>query len=353
MKHFSLLRLYVVLTMGGVLGSAVTPPARFLPRIKLHCRRGLLVSTTTTTTNGLVTSIRGGDRSQAFPLSLLVRDVVATYACYWFMEQATDTWLDPAKACRKYGLSTNTLNVACHRKLATAYISSAVTMYGLLFQKCTRQTAVGAAAVVWMFEQRKARLSAEAEEIGRPVFPEYLVATIATLTAYGTLLDLRFSEPVMKISAALLLLNGVTFFFAPASACGLWRVPVFITVPVTDKKRYPEQLTSFNKAVFQHRYLGVALTFSGILQTILAWEGDIYQALGCGCGFLFSVNCWSYLMTTDFFNIMRSPRVSNTIRPEIDLKKFLSKYFFIIFNGVVCSVLLLCGRGAPTTPIER
>jgi hypothetical protein len=281
----------------------------------------------------------------------LARDLVAKYACYWFVEQSTATWLDPKRACQKYGLGTNALNVACHRKLATAYVASAAMMYGMLFQKCTRQTAIGAAAAAWMFEQRNARLYAEAEAIGRPVIAEYLVATIATLTAYGTLWDLRFSEPAMKVSAALLLLNGLAFFFAPASACRLWRIPIGVTAPVNNKKRYAEQVKSFNKAVFQHRYLGVALTFSGILQTILAWEGDIYQAIGYSVGFLFSVNCWSYLMTSDFFK--RPAKAQPLIRAKIGLKKFLSQHFFIIFNGVVSGVLLLCGTAAPAAPDHK
>jgi hypothetical protein len=344
MKHSALPLLCMLLAPGR---AVVTPAGRFQPRLMLERRRRLPV------TSAMITSIRGGDRPTVLrPTSLLVRDIVATYACYWFIEQSTATWLDPKRACQKYGLDSSPLNVACHRKLATAYVASAAIMYGMLFQKCTRQTAVGAAAVAWMFEQRKARLYAEAERIGRPVIAEYLVAALATVTAYGTLWDLRFSGPAMKISAALLFLNGSAFFFSPASACRLWRIPVGITVPASDKKRYAEQVKSFNQAVFQHRYLGVALTFSGILQTILAWEGDIYQAMGYSVGFLFAVNCWSYLMTSDFFTRPAKPlRVSASIPTKIDFRKLLSRHFFIIFNGVVCSVLLLCGTGAPTNSI--
>lgn len=286
-------------------------------------------------------SIRGGDAGR---FKLVAQEAVAKAACVFFMAQSSTTWLAPHRTCLKYGLTTTTLNVACNRKLATAYLASAVMMYGMLFQKCTRETAVGAAAVAWMMEQLKARLYYEAEEIGRPVIGEYVVAFLATATAYATLWEHQFAPMAMKTSAALIILNGIAFFASPSGMCKFWGIPVGITAPPSNKKLYSQQRKEYNETIFLHRYMGVALVFSGIMQAVLAWDGEIYQAIGYSYACLFLVNCWSFLKTSDFKRLARS---SLSVSSSFDLKKRLSKLFFPMFNAVVFSTLLLWGSPVP------
>ena len=306
--------------------------------------------------------IRGGDvddasaaaRNPLFPTteSFLIKaagafdpkDIVAKAACAFFMGQSTTAWLAPHRTCLKYGLSTSTLNVACNRKLATAYLGSVTTMYGMLFQKCSTSTAIGSAAVCWMAEQLKARLLYEAEDTGRPIWEEYLVGAAATLVAYATLLDVRFAPLASKVGSGLLLVNGLAFFVAPAEVCQLWQVPVQKTVvPANPKNRaqqqaMKQQVKEYNESIFLHRYMGVALVFSGILHTVLAWGGTIEEAIGCAFAFLFCVNCWSFLKTSDFKRLARSSLV---VSSTFDWKKRLSKLFFPVFNFVVTLTLLV------------
>jgi len=276
-------------------------------------------------------------------LAMLTKDVVAKAACVFFMGQSTTAWLAPHRTCLKYGLTTSVLNVACNRKLATAYLASAVLMYGMLFQKCTAHTAVGAAAVAWMMEQLKARLYYEAEDIGRPVWSEYAMGAAATLTAMATLWtgpkSAHLARLAIQSSSLLLLINGVLFFLAPAALCRFWKISAgIITSPDVDEEAYKEERKRYNETVFLHRYMGVAVIFSGIMQAVLGWGGDIYQAIGSAFGFLFMINCWSFLKTSDF---KRLARTSLSVSSRMDLKKKLSKLFFPMFNAVVSAVLLL------------
>ena len=86
------------------------------------------------------------------------------------------------------------------------------------------------------------------------------------------------------------------------------------------------------------------------MHAILAWGGEIYEAIGYSFGFLFLVNCWSFLKTSDFKRLARS---SFAVSSTFDLKKRLSKLFFPLFNAVVSSTLLVWGEKVPvpiTTP---
>jgi hypothetical protein len=280
--------------------------------------------------------IRGGH----LPFKLDPKDVVAKAACMFFMGQSTTAWLAPHRTCIKYGLTTSVLNVACNRKLATAYLSSAVMMYGMLFQHCTVDTAVGSGAVAWMFEQLRARLYYEAENIGRPVTGEYWIAFAATITAWATLWEPQHAPLAMKVSASLIIANGAAFFASPTLMCRIWSIPIGVTANPKNKEVYSRQVKEFNESFFLHRYMGVALVFSGILQAVLAWDGDIYYAIGCAYGFLFLVNCWSFLKTSDFKRLARS---SISVSSTFDFKKRLAKLFFPLFNAVVSATLLLRG----------
>ena len=291
-------------------------------------------------------SIRGGGGSSStasmLPFGLVLnKDLMAKVADLFFMGQASTAWLAPYRTCQKYGLSNKLINVATNRKLAAAYLGSAVLMYGLLFQKCTLNTAVGGAAVAWMMEQLKARLDYEAEKVGRPVIGEYLVAMCATLTAYATLYNTPWASLAIRISALLQLTAGLSFFLVPATMCKVWKVPVGISISPEDKKRlaeYKEQLKQYNEAVFLHRYMGVALVFAGILQTVLAWDGTVYKAIGSAYGFLFSINLWSFLKTSDF---KRLARTSATVQRKQRTRPRWSTLFFPAFNGIIATSLLL------------
>lgn len=292
--------------------------------------------------------VRGGG-SGLFPFRFVDRDFMAKAADIVFMGQASTAWLAPHRTCEKYGLSDRTLNVAANRKLATAYLGSAVLMYGVLFQKCTHNTAIGAAAVTWMMEQLRSRLLYEAEIIGKPVLNEYLIALCAVLTAYATLYNTPLAPLAIKISALLQLGNGLCFFAAPITVCKFWRVPIAVTATPQDRSLYPKQIKEFNETLFLHRYMGVALIFSGLLQAVLAWDGSIYQAIGSAYGFLFSINLWSFLKTSDFKRLARS---SAPVQKKQKTRPRWSALFFPAFNGVVASTLLLGGRTKPsTTPI--
>lgn len=289
-------------------------------------------------------SIRGGDAGR---FHLLPKEIMAKAACIFFIGQSTTAWLAPHRTCIKYGLTTSVLNVACNRKLATAYLASALIMYGMLFQKCTAQTAVGSAAVAWMGEQLRARLYHEAEEIGRPVSGEYWIALGATTTAWATLWQPQYATLAMKISSALLLANGMAFFASPSFMCKVWAIPVGITATPRNKQQYSQQVKEYNESVFLHRYMGVALVFNGILQAVLAWDGGIYEAIGYAYGYLFLINCWSFFKTSDFKRLARS---SLSVSSTFDLKKRMAKLFFPLFNAAVSGTLLIRGSQRIPTP---
>lgn len=281
-------------------------------------------------------AMRGGDTCTG-GLHFVPKELIGKAACLFFIGQSTTTWLAPHRTCIKYGLTTSVLNVACNRKLATAYLASAVIMYGILFQKCTVETAVGSAAVAWMAEQLNSRLYHEAEQIGRPVSGECWIALAATATAWATLWEPRFAPQAMKISAVLIIMNGAAFFASPSLMCKVWSIPLGITAKPGNKQLYSQEVKEYNETVFLHRYLGVALVFSGLLQAVLAWNGGIYQAIGYAYGFLFLVNCWSFLKTSDFKRLARS---SLSVSSTFDFKKRMAKWFFPVFNVVVSTTLL-------------
>ena len=206
-----------------------------------------------------------------------------------------------------------------------------------------------------MAEQLKARLYYEAEDIGRPVLGEYLIGAAATLTAYATLWDLRFAPLAAQGASGLLLANGLPFFVAPATVCQLWGVPVRLPVSPANnnnkkqQQEYRQQMKEYNESIFLHRYMGVALVFSGILHAVLAWGGDIQKAIGYAFGCLFCVNCWSFLKTSDFKRLARS---SLSVQSNFDWKKRLSKLFFPIFNFVVAATLLLGNSNTISQPVS-
>ncbi|CAB9503910.1 expressed unknown protein [Seminavis robusta] len=345
MRQYLLPLLLPLLSIAAPVSGAALSRGRTIVIAPARVRQQIPLSSTSATIDR-ISSLRGGASSPELPFSFLFpldgRELVARAACAFYMGQASTSWLAPHQTPDKYGLTTSTLNVACVRKLAAAYLGGAIMMYGMLVQKCTPETAVGSASVAWMVEQLKSRLYLEAEEIGRPVLGEYLVAATATLTAYGTLWDLRFASPVMKFSAVSMLLNGLAFFAAPASVCRLWGIPAGVTASPNNKSVYMQQLKEYNETVFLHRYMGVALAFSGIMQAVLAWKGDIYDAIGYSFACLFAVNCWSFLKTSDF---KRLARISLSVQAKIDFKKRLSKLFYPLFHATVCGTLLL-GRPA-------
>ena len=310
--------------------------------LRMHSRRWRPPPLTPSLERAL--SIRGGDVGG---LQLELKEIVAKTACMFFIGQSTTAWLAPHRTCIKYGLTTSVLNVACNRKLATAYLASAVIMYGMLFQKCTPITAVGSAAVAWMGEQLKARLYYEAEEIGRPVSGEYWIAFAATVTAWATLQNPTYALPAMKFSSILLLANGAAFFASPPLMCKVWAIPIGVTAKPSNKSLYTQQVKEYNETVFLHRYMGVALVFNGILQAVLAWNGGIYEAIGYAYGCLFLVNCWSFLKTSDFKRLARS---SLAVSSTFDFKKRMAKLFFPLFNVAVSGTLLLYGSPKVTAP---
>lgn len=216
-------------------------------------------------------------------------------------------------------------------------------MYGMLFQKCSAETAIGSAAVAWMMEQLKARLYYEAEEIGRPVTGEYCVALCAATTAWACLWVPHIAPIAMKVSAGLIISNGAAFCASPSDMCKVWDIPVGITAAPTNTKLFSQQVKEYNETIFLHRYMGVALVFSGIMHAILAWDGTIYQAIGYAFGFLFLVNCCSFLKSSDFKRLARS---SLSVSSSFDWTKQVAKLFFPMFNFVVAISLLLSGGEA-------
>lgn len=155
--------------------------------------------------------IRGG--------ALVESASVAKVATAVSLLQGAVAWLNPASACKGYGISVAPIAELIMRRLGLVLIQMGILGVCSFFKNCSVQTTLGAAS--WcqslglLVEIVRSLLGNEQETIGFGLVLQLVILLQSSMVAYVNLSNQEYAPAVNKVNSVLVTLMSLTFALVP------------------------------------------------------------------------------------------------------------------------------------------